>query len=179
MKCPACGKSLWFRLPECPHCHAALGDGSHPARPWTVGLPCWIFFALGLLNLLLVVVRDWAPGNAEMRESLRVSAPWVFYVRYAMPLLMMVLALFMLNGRNWARWVFVVWFGNSLFWQVLKAPRDFWPQAVLFVVCAVLLFLPRSNRFFEGTALKVSASPGGPEEDAKETNSPSQSTPAS
>lgn len=158
MKCPACGKSLWFRLPECPHCHAALGESGPPVRPWTVSLPCWVFFALGLLNLALVLLADWTPGNEGWRESFRVKAPFAFYMRYVMPLTMMALVLFMLNGRNWARWVFVVWFGNAIFWQVIKTPRMAWPQAVLLVVCAVLWFLPRSDRFFTWGTTRAAAS---------------------
>ncbi|MCX8156062.1 MAG: hypothetical protein N3J91_06420 [Verrucomicrobiae bacterium] len=169
MKCPACGKSLWFRLPECPHCHAALAGAGRAGRPWTVSLPCWVFFALACLNLAMILLADWAPGNAGWRESFRVKAPFAFYMRYAMPVLMLALVWFMLYGRNWARWVFVVWFGNAFFWQVLKTPKLAWPQAVLFAVSVVLWFLPRSNQFFSppapgraGGAAPAPAAPAGP-----------------
>lgn len=152
MKCPACGKSLWFRLPACPYCHAPLGP-AELARPWTVSLPCWIFFALGFFNLVTVLLTDWTPGNEGWRESFRVKAPLAFYLRYVMPVIMMSLVFFMLNGRNWARWVFVVWFGNTIFWQALKTPKSAWPLALLFGVCTALWFLPRSTRFFTGVSV--------------------------
>lgn len=172
MKCPVCGKSLWFRLPACPNCKAPLIGAARPPRPWTVSLPCWIFFALACLNLFLVVLGDWAPGNAGWRESFRVKAPLQFYLRYLMPLLMVVLVLFMLNGRNWARWVFVIWFGNSLFWQVLKMPQTAWPQAVLFVVCVGLWFLPRSSQFFARASSLLPAGEAAPGPDHRADSSP-------
>lgn len=149
---------MWFRLPECPYCHARWGANDAWSRPWTVSLPCWIFFALGLFNLLVVLLNDWFPGHEGWRETFRVKAPLQFYLRYAMPLIMMALVLLMLNGRNWARWVFVLWFGNTFFWQVVKTPKSAWPLAALFAICTVLWFLPRSSRFFAGPAL-VSANP--------------------
>ncbi len=157
MKCPHCHKDLWLAQTRCPFCHADLPATQRPTRPWTVSLVCWCYFAIGVLALVVLLLPPPTPAAAEWLRQFRLKQPFQYYGLFIMPALLAGSALFMLRGNNLARWFFVIWFGNATFWQVLKNPMPSLPGALLFLIGALILFLPAANSFFRPPKLVQSA----------------------
>lgn len=150
MKCPACGKSLWFAKSRCPFCQAELPALERPARPWSVSIPSLFFLIIGVITLVLLGLQFIKPEHTARLQEFRLRDPFHFYMLVLMPALLVAASLLMLRGSNLARWVFVIFVGNNVFWQTIKFPTTAWPGATLFVLLVVMLFLPQSNTFFGG-----------------------------
>jgi hypothetical protein len=104
--------------------------------------------SITLLALLLIV--SGAVGlvyhfsELDPHHLLQNDALWVELIR----ILAIVAGIFLLRGRNWARWLAMLWIGFHVvisFWHP-------WPQlimhAAVFVVFAFFLFRPAASRYF-------------------------------
>jgi hypothetical protein len=71
---------------------------------------------------------------------------WVCLVR----LVAVISAVFMLRGRNWGRWVLVIWMGYHVILSVFHSTSQVIVHGLLLVVIAYLLFRPSSSAYFRG-----------------------------
>jgi hypothetical protein len=81
------------------------------------------------------------------RHLLENDVLWVELVR----VLAILAGIFLLRGRNWARWLAMIWIG---FHVVISFWRP-WPQIVIhilvFAVFAFFLFRPAANSYFRSS----------------------------
>jgi hypothetical protein len=79
------------------------------------------------------------------------------------PVVAVICGALMLRGVNWARWVFILWFGYNLASNIIRLPlRQLAPGlliGVLFGAAVYLLFRPAAAAFFCGRALVTPQAP--------------------
>lgn len=108
-------------------------------RPYEVTVMGWLFVAVGVLALAyhLSRVPTFHPFPIDMLE--------IFVVE----LLALICGLYILRGRNWARWLAVAWMAahaiGSFFFLTRQAALA---HAVLTLLVAYALFRPKSTAYF-------------------------------
>ncbi|HZZ39483.1 MAG TPA: hypothetical protein VFE06_10145 [Acidobacteriaceae bacterium] len=104
-------------------------------RPVPVLIVACLFIAVGVLGFgyhfreLLTLQKDnlWVEGTE---------------------LTALVCAVFLLRGRNWARWLAVAWAALHVMVSALNAFHGIVAHSVLFVLISWLLFRPEAGRYF-------------------------------
>jgi hypothetical protein len=121
---------------------APISSGERPARArlWSVIVVALIFLALGVLD----ITRGLAPLFA--------SAPhWHMATDDAEVLLIGVAAIvggvYLLRGRNWARWLLAVWMAFHVAISIGE-PMKLVAHLFIFGFIAFLLFRPRASPHF-------------------------------
>ena len=105
-------------------------------RPWSVIIVS-CFFILAGISGIVYHLPEWrhAPGPAEA---------WAVTVR----LLAIVCGLFMLLGKNWARWLAVIWMAYHVGLSAFHSVGQTVFHLVLLVVFAWGLFRKEAGRYF-------------------------------
>jgi len=152
----------------CPSCHcnrsappdktapsAAPRRSSIPVRPVAVTVIAWyLIIAAGL-----ALVSSLAYLNNPLTKDLMARSPLPESVQYLLLFgglaVSLVSGIGMLQGHNWARWVYVIWaavgFAISLATSPLKLMLI--PGILVYFIIVLFLFRPAATRFFvaEGT----------------------------
>ena len=103
-----------------------------------------------LLSLLIAAAG--AVGFAYHLSELNVRHPfqndaiWVGVIR----LLAIVGGVYMLRGKNWARWLAMVWIGFHVVVSGFHSLLEFAIHGLLFAVFAYVLFRPPATQYFRG-----------------------------
>jgi len=109
-------------------------------RPRSITVISWIFIAAGLVGLTYHATEF----NAQ--RPFDEDFLWVCSVR----LLAILCGVFMLRGRNWARWGLVVWLGYHVGLSVLHTPFELLVHSLLFAAVLYFLFRPQASAYFRG-----------------------------
>ncbi len=161
MKCPNCAKSLWFARTFCPFCRTSF----HAAPlPPPLKIVCWVligFSALGLVSLLLP-----SPDVQHMLDYTRARGKLAYLQLWLTPFGLIVSALFILRGINWARWLLLAWLTWNLFAQlrVTSGSHGLMPllfKALVLAGSAFYLFRADANAFFRDRLLPLPTTPAG------------------
>ncbi len=125
-------------------------------RPLSISIISWIFIILG--GVMIISMFRPVPEDVEWHMSqFRVRHPIIYLQFLLMPYLAFVCGLFMFLGFQWARWLFVCWFGDNMIAKVVHSPATMLPQALLFGVIMFFLYRPAATAFFNATALKIAS----------------------
>jgi len=117
-------------------------------RPISITVISWIFIAAGVVGLAY-------HGNEFIaRRPFRYELLWVCLVR----LLAILAGVFMLRGRNWARWLLVLWVGYHVGLSFLHTPFELVVHGLLLVVVLYFLFRAPASAYFSRDATAVSSS---------------------
>jgi hypothetical protein len=145
MKCPNCGKSLWFVRTFCPFCKASINA---PSRPQSVKVVCWVFITLNCLALFYVLIS----GKTEPRLPDRSLHPVLYAFCFAGPACNILSGACALFGHNWARWLLVTCLvGNAVGGVILHAgPTFLFGRLLLLGIAGYYLFRPQAKAFFVG-----------------------------
>ena len=103
-------------------------------RPWPVTVLGLLFIGAGLVGLLYHVSRDKLNGELVSISLLRVLA--------------VIGGVFLLLGRNWARWLTVAWLAFHVVLSAFHSMEQMAAHAVLLVIVAYFLFSGRSAGYF-------------------------------
>ena len=106
-------------------------------RPVTIILVACLYLAVGTLGLIF----HFPELLDRRRGSILVES---------VELLAIVCGAFMLRGRNWARWLAVLWMGFHVILS-LYSIRDLVVHSLLFALITWLLFRKDAVRYFSGT----------------------------
>lgn len=108
--------------------------------------------SIALLSYLLIVVG--AGGFvAHLAEALkRHSIPSDDVLVLVISLIAVVGGVFMLRGKDWARWLSIAWIAFHVVVSFFHSMREVAVHLVFLVLFAVALFRPESNQFFSGRA---------------------------
>lgn len=146
MKCPSCGKSLWFLRTFCPFCKVTIAA---PARPRSVAVVSWFYIVVGTWFLLALTVLS-TPDSRRVLAEVWLEHPFATLWLCGVPLVGIFCGFFVLRGINWARWVLSLWFGynsvNGLVHDPLLLKNLV--SAVFVGTIVYLLFRPAATRFF-------------------------------
>jgi len=113
------------------------------ARPVSVTLLSIILIAGGAVGLVYHF------SELNLRQLLHNDALWVELVR----ILAIVAGIFMLRGRNWARWLAMAWIAFHVIISFWHPWSQLAMHALVFALFAFFLFRPAATRYFrsEGT----------------------------
>jgi hypothetical protein len=122
----------------------------------------WVALVIGGLTLLLILRPTSSEGQRHVAEY-RSQHPFLYARLCAGPIVALISGLFILRGFNWARWLFVLWFGYNLMENIAHVSRKppLFPAlaavptlsaGLFFGAGAYLLFRPSARTFFRGHA---------------------------
>jgi len=115
-------------------------------RPRSVTIISWIFIVVGGIALIMSLLR-----SGHYISEFRSQHPVLYVLSFLGPVLAVVCGVFMLAGFNWARWLLVVWFANTVLGNLLYSPLRLLLPGLLFAVAAFFLSRPPATEYFRGT----------------------------
>ena len=100
--------------------------------------------------LSILITAAGAVGFAYHLTDLNVRHPFQNDVVWAglVRLIAIVCGVYMLRGRNWARWLAMVWIGFHVVVSGFHSFPELAVHALLFVVFAYVLLRPRASEYF-------------------------------
>ena len=118
-------------------------------RPLSVMIIGWLFVAAGTVGL--------AYHANEFKASVpfQYDVVWVCLVR----LIAIVCGVFMLRGRNWARWLLLVWVAYHVMLSAFHSLSGFVIHSLLFAVVAYFLFRPQASAYFRRASAGLAQTP--------------------
>jgi hypothetical protein len=121
-------------------------------RPLTVTAVGWLFIAAGAVGLIYHV------NELSIRHPFASDTLWVAFVR----LLAVLCGVFVLRGRNWARFGVVIWMAYHVALSVLHSPLELAVHAILLAAITYLLFRRQATAYFRSLApLAATVEPNG------------------
>ena len=109
-------------------------------RPLSVTLLIYLLIAVGAIGFVYHLT--------ELRSSRPSEYVWILGLR----LLAIVCGMYMLRGKDWARWLSVAWMAFHMILSFFHSMREVAVHGLFLVVFAGVLFHPAANRFFRGAA---------------------------
>ncbi|MGC1618403.1 MAG: hypothetical protein WA765_07935 [Candidatus Acidiferrum sp.] len=109
-------------------------------RPLSVTIIAWVYIAVGVAGFVFYFTQLHGASAFQLDGLL------VELVRF----LAIVAGIFMLRGRNWARWLAIVWIVFHVGLSAFHPWRELAVHSVLFVVFAWCLYHPGARRYFRG-----------------------------
>jgi hypothetical protein len=111
-------------------------------RPLSVTVIGCLFIAAGIIGFAYHATefKSLHPFPSEI--------VWAAAVR----LLAVVGGVFVLRGRNWARWLLVAWIAFHVVLSAFHSWSELIVHGLLFVVVAYVLFRPRASAYFRGAS---------------------------
>jgi uncharacterized membrane protein HdeD (DUF308 family) len=119
-------------------------------RPLAVTVIGWIFIVAGVIGLAYHI-RELNPQRPFKDDVI-----WVLLVR----LLAVLGGLFLLRGREWARWILLIWMAYHVILSAVHSIFELIMHTLLFAVIAYFLFRPRVSAYFRA-ARASQANPHG------------------
>ena|ERR1043165_2608949 len=107
-------------------------------RPLSITLIAGLFFVAGIIGLIYHATE--IKTNGPFRSDLIL----VLVVR----LLAVVGAIFLWRGKNWARWLLILWLGYHVALSMFHSVSETLMHAALFSVIGFFLFRPSASRYF-------------------------------
>lgn len=112
-------------------------------RPISITILGCIYLAVGLVGFIYHLI-DFLP-----RHTFQYDAVWIELTEA----IAIVCGVFLLRGRNWARWIALLWMAFHVVLSV-GAFREFAIHALLCVVIGWILFRPAAARYFRASPIE-------------------------
>ena len=109
-------------------------------RPILVTILSYLLIAVGAIGFIY--------HFSEIKSSRPSEYVWVLALR----LLAIVCGLFMLRGKDWARWLSVAWIVFHVILSFFHSMQEVAVHALVLAVFVFVLFRPESNGFFRDGA---------------------------
>jgi len=118
-------------------------------RPLYLTLFCFFFLIVTGYHLITSYRELTRPGAYEAMQQ--IAVPYFLQVAlfYLNLIILITSSFFMLHAHNWARWLFVSGALVHLFYYNLCVLSDWAFSALLCGIYALILFFPKSNRYFK------------------------------
>jgi hypothetical protein len=153
MKCPSCHRSLWFARTYCPFCRTTFYAAP---RPTSIKVLAWFFIVAS--GCFMLAMLSPSADRIQMLDRIKAIGP-MHYIRFwATPFLMVISAVGILRGLNWARWALVVILGANLLTRIsttnsIQGVPQLSLNVAMLGVASFYLFRPAAGAFFQ-TRLK-------------------------
>ena len=109
-------------------------------RPIPVTIVSYLLIAVGAIGFVYHFSEFYS------RHSFASDDIWILVVR----LIAIVSGVFMLRGKDWARWLAIAWVAFHVVLSYFHSMREVAMHALFLVVFVVLLFRPGASQFFRG-----------------------------
>jgi hypothetical protein len=103
-------------------------------RPFTVTFLGWLFIAVGQFALLYHLIK----GRLDI---------WMLVIAL-FEIIAIVAGIFLLKGRNWARWLSLAWIAFHVIARALNSLSASVPHLLLLIVVSYFLFTPPDSKYF-------------------------------
>lgn len=118
-------------------------------RPLSVTLIGWLFVAAGVVGLV------YHAGEFRSQGAFQYDLVWVSLVR----LLAIVGGVFLLRGRNGARWLVTAWMAYHVVLSAFHSPFELVVHGLLLAVIAYVLFRSRASAYFRSAGAEPAQTP--------------------
>ena len=112
-------------------------------RPRPITIISWFFIIFGVIALISGLLpyheMNMAQGIADLKRH------WMVHLSR---ILMIVAGVFMLKGRNWARWLLVVWMAFHIVISALNGMLMLSMHVVIFSLILYFVFRRQSSAYF-------------------------------
>jgi hypothetical protein len=109
-----------------------------PPRPRSLTIICWLFIVFGGIALISGLVTTDLKGH------------WYIHLSRV---LQIVAGLFMLYGRNWARWLLVAWIAFHIVVSSLHSTLFLLMHVAIFSVILFFVFRRPASAYFKAEAI--------------------------
>ncbi len=106
-------------------------------RPHSITAIGWLFIAVG------VVGSVYHATDFSFQHPFDDDGLWVILVR----LLAILFGVFLLRGRNWARWAIVLWLGYHVVLSIGHDTSELIVHGLLLAAIGSLLYSPKANAY--------------------------------
>jgi hypothetical protein len=113
-------------------------------RPRSITIVSWLFIIFGSVALLSGLLP-----LGEVTFAQRLSELKGHWMVHLVRILGIVSGVFMLRGRNWARWLLVVWIAIHIVISALHSALLLLMHVSIFAVVLYFVFRPRSSSYFK------------------------------
>lgn len=107
-------------------------------RPLSITIIGWLYIAVGALGF------GFHLSDFKTEHGFQSDVIWVELLR----ILAIVAGVYMLRGRNWARWLALAWITFHVVVGALHSWVQFGMHAALCAIFAYILFRPAAGRYF-------------------------------
>ena len=125
-------------------------------RPRSIAIIAWFLIVVSGLSVVTFLTRMGHAGN----PAASLVAWW--FALGIMPLYF-ISAIFMLQGKDWARQLYLAVGGTSLLFELVALPVT--PKTIgallFFLITALLLYRPHASVYFASSTRKKASSPDG------------------
>ena len=118
--------------------------------PLSVTIIGFLFIAVGILGLA------YHASEFNPQHPLESDAVWASLVRCAA----ILAGIFVLRGRNWARWLTLAWMAFHVVLSVFHSARQVAVHALLLAVIGYFLFRPEATQYFRNAGAESASSVG-------------------
>ncbi len=95
-----------------------------------------------------VLIAAGAIGIAYHFTEFKSANPREYSLVLIVRLIAIVCGVFVLSGKDWARWLAIAWIAFHLVISIFHTKEGILVHAAVLVAFCVLLFLPAANRYF-------------------------------
>ncbi|MBV9268971.1 MAG: hypothetical protein JO061_22565 [Acidobacteriaceae bacterium] len=113
-------------------------------RPLSVTILGFVYIAVGTIGFAYHATEFWGAG------AFRYDTLWIELVEA----IAIVCGVFILRGRNWARWLALAWMAFHVVVSAFHPFRELAMHAVLCALIAWLLFRADARRYFRGAPVE-------------------------
>ena len=119
-------------------------------RPTSITIISWWLIVLGGMNLFITTAMINNPTVQDLMAQNPIPIPVQYAMSYIQLLVMIVSGVAMLNGANWARYLYAIWTLVVSVIGIVTSPMKaaMIPGFVVFLVIAFFLFRPKASAFF-------------------------------
>ena len=122
-----------------------------PGRPRAVTVIAWVFVVVGAAGLLMDLWPLVTPGAARQLAKLKADGVADLGPAWTLRLAAIVGGVWLLRGRNWARWLLVAWMAIHVGISAVHS----WPEALMhtaiFVPMIYFLFAGPGRLYFQAS----------------------------
>jgi hypothetical protein len=116
-------------------------------RPRSITIISWIFIVFGSISLLAGLLPF---GDVTLAQRIaELKGPHIFV--HLSRMLAILAGVFMLYGRNWARWLLVAWIVFHIVISAMHSVMQLVLHAMIFTVILYFLFRREASSYFAGS----------------------------
>ena len=121
-------------------------------RPTSVTVIAWFLIVMGVISIISSIISLFNPNPMveEIMSRSPLPVPIQQLLSYAGIAVSIVSGMYMLDGVNWARFLYVIWSVIGILISIITLPNLIFiiPGLVLLIIIIFYLFRPKANDYF-------------------------------
>ncbi|MFC1539362.1 hypothetical protein ACFL6H_08055 [Candidatus Latescibacterota bacterium] len=123
-------------------------------RPTSLTVIAWIMIIMSGISLISSTVSLMNPNPMlkEIMERNPIPIPIQLLLSYLQSLAIIVTGIAILKGKNWARFLYIIWSAIGFILFIPASPIKIFiiPHLVIFLIVVFILFRSPANNYFKG-----------------------------